>query len=497
MHSIKSLYKYNNINEIDIYEIDKFIDLNIKDKKKYIQTKENELIKIFEYLTEKCKFIDDNVNLSLTDLLCNPNIDLDYVKKLNTGDFDWQEFVSRNPNITIENIFEDRKQWNWQNLTSNQGITIKDIVNNNYNRYTYYNNFDYRSKHIIKKFKHLKKENINITGNEYYYINHYFHTFNNSYIIDTNNYQLNNNSHNNGDNIDNDNNGDNIDNDNIDNDNANNDNIDNDNANNDNIDNDNIDNDADMINERMINSSYDDDDMIETFWHFNETIKENKNITIQHIIYYNWKLDWNDISQNKYVDINFIEQNINKINMYHISSNCNITFEFVLKHIDKNFDWRILSANPVIKLHHIENTLYLPWRWDGISYNPNLTIDFIKKYKNKNWCWRSISYNPGITMKDIENNLNFPWVMECILINPNLTLEFIKKYENKLFTANYRTITIRVHNIFINEFIHDEFVYNKSLNNDIQIKKNSMFNILNKYLYKDLIIFINDYTHYN
>jgi hypothetical protein len=44
------------------------------------------------------------------------------------------------------------------------------------------------------------------------------------------------------------------------------------------------------------------------------------------------------------------------------------------------------------------------WHWGhgGISSNPNLTLEWIEKYPNKSWCRKGISCNSNIIFKFIE-----------------------------------------------------------------------------------------------
>jgi hypothetical protein len=67
------------------------------------------------------------------------------------------------------------------------------------------------------------------------------------------------------------------------------------------------------------------------------------------------------------------------------------------------------------------------WCWGqyGISSNPNLTLEWIEKYPDKEWDWgyQGISSNPNFTIKWIEKYPNKPWYWGGggISSNPNLT----------------------------------------------------------------------------
>ena len=86
-----------------------------------------------------------------------------------------------------------------------------------------------------------------------------------------------------------------------------------------------------------------------------------------------------------------------------ISNNDNITIDFVEKHIDKPWDWEQVSWSDYLTMEFIEKYPDKPWDWEGILENPNLTLEMIDKYYDKNWNWKIISEQ--IFKKDYENEL--------------------------------------------------------------------------------------------
>lgn len=121
-----------------------------------------------------------------------------------------------------------------------------------------------------------------------------------------------------------------------------------------------------------------------------------------------------------------------------LSANKHLTIEFISKHIDKSWHWGILSGNPAITLSDIENTIHdarYRWHHKSLSSNPNITIEFVKKYPNgvnrKGWYWMVLSKNKGISITDIDANLDLPWVWKNVYINPNFTVEHAEKYKEK------------------------------------------------------------------
>ena len=166
----KLLSKYNNITENDIKLIDKYIENDIKDKKLYRKHKGNELEKIINYFIS-----DENLNKRFkkffekdiykeAEILCNPNISLEKMKNLNLHDeIEWQEFASRNINIDINyamNTENNYKNWLW--ISSNSGITIKDIIDNS-DHYTDNIKYHNDNKDTYWDFNGIISENPNLT----------------------------------------------------------------------------------------------------------------------------------------------------------------------------------------------------------------------------------------------------------------------------------------------------------------------------------------------
>lgn len=213
------------------------------------------------------------------------------------------------------------------------------------------------------------------------------------------------------------------------------------------------------------------------------------------------KVNWDEISCNKNISVNFIEKYLDKIHKYNILSNKNVQIE----HIEKWF------------LNEFKNDLY------EISYNPNLTKDFIQEeydedlfsyyylykflelnknefcknyrkithwkiffrdfkymcdlyeliYNKESWgpwlaakgLWEEIGNNPNITPKFIEDySSEINW--SKIKWNLNMTKEFINKYANK-FNWNHFVVDTNIpHKYYvdhINEIKRDNFQYIENL----------------------------------
>ena len=174
-------------------------------------------------------------------------------------------------------------------------------------------------------------------------------------------------------------------------------------------------------------------------WRWYNILQHSKHITIDLLLQFQNHINWAILSCNPHVPLNVIDFFHTKEwrwGRYGISTNHQVTPEFIQKYLLKDWHWgdNGLSRNHSLPLKFIEQNICQNWYWggSGISVNHNLTMSFIRKYSHKKWCWYSISTNPNITMKNIIRNRKFPWKWNYISLNPNITLRFIDKYFYKL-----------------------------------------------------------------
>lgn len=85
-----------------------------------------------------------------------------------------------------------------------------------------------------------------------------------------------------------------------------------------------------------------------------------------------------------------------------LSSNINLTLEFVIKNLQKQWDWKLLSTNPAFSIHQIMHTLQLPWNFNLVSIHPRLTIHDVLKYNFVAWNYENLCVNKNITIFDLE-----------------------------------------------------------------------------------------------
>jgi hypothetical protein len=137
-------------------------------------------------------------------------------------------------------------------------------------------------------------------------------------------------------------------------------------------------------------------------------LSENKNITWE-IINENKDKSWsyeNLLKYNKNINLDIILNNkifFNKECMNNISLNNNITWNDICNYPEIKWNFYDLSCNPNINIDIVLNNLDKKWSFKKLSYNPNITLDIIKKYNNFDWDICNYCRNINFNLKDLEN----------------------------------------------------------------------------------------------
>ena len=92
-----------------------------------------------------------------------------------------------------------------------------------------------------------------------------------------------------------------------------------------------------------------------------------------------------------------------------LSANPNITPDFIEQHIDKPWNWNMMSINPSITLRFIEQHLDKDWDWNLFVENPNITQEFVGRHIDENWDWLKLTKKSYITVEFIIRHRNKPW----------------------------------------------------------------------------------------
>ncbi len=124
-------------------------------------------------------------------------------------------------------------------------------------------------------------------------------------------------------------------------------------------------------------------------------------------------------SKNKNFTTELIEKNPKNIPIdYHfLSLNPNLSQEYFIKNIEKDWNMWSISGNPFITFDFVLQHPHLEWDYDNLSQNKSITWDIIKKNQDKPWDYHAFMWNPNCTL-------------DIILENPdkNWDIEFFKKH---------------------------------------------------------------------
>lgn len=162
-------------------------------------------------------------------------------------------------------------------------------------------------------------------------------------------------------------------------------------------------------------------------------------------------------------------------NFYQIAKNQNIKPDFIQSQlIPRNIvDWLSFSNNKNITTDFIEKYIDKPWNWCAVAYNKNITLDFIDKHFDKNWDWIYIFNNFLITDEFIEKNLTNienQDLFHYLSKNKFLTVETVKKFKQYKWDWHYLLMKTDMYEWIIDEKIMiDEKVLNVNDNKKINV----------------------------
>jgi len=165
---------------------------------------------------------------------------------------------------------------------------------------------------------------------------------------------------------------------------------------------------------------------------------------------------WDEISRSPFITMDMVEKYPDyPWSPYLLTTNPNLTWEFVKRNCDKYFKikngvhgavmccagfyWKPISGHPNIKLKDIEENLHdYPWYWSGLSSNPNMTWEFVEKHKSEAWNWSWLS--SVIDSDMIAKNYIYRWSPHFLTRNKTLSWDFILK--TKDFPWNWKNILL-------------------------------------------------------
>lgn len=114
-----------------------------------------------------------------------------------------------------------------------------------------------------------------------------------------------------------------------------------------------------------------------------------------------------------------------------LSANRNLPIAFVIKHLDKDWNYHTISTNA--SMTDIITYRKIKWDGHGLSMNTNITFDFVKQNPNLGWDAPMLLANSSISQKTILDNSDWfqPRMKEpfakYMSANASITSQWIKK----------------------------------------------------------------------
>jgi hypothetical protein len=183
-----------------------------------------------------------------------------------------------------------------------------------------------------------------------------------------------------------------------------------------------------------------------------ESISLNLKITSQ-VLSTNQNLDWDwdNLSGNESITEDILIDHKDKPWDYGELSNCrNITKEFVLNNPDKPWNYDHLGYNNIIIADEITN-------WYIISKNLEISFEFILEHINKfirDGDWEYLSRNNNITYEYVSNNRNLPWDWSVLSGNKNmLDIEVEFKLKAREHMAAYKILQYWLRSYYNPEYL--------------------------------------------
>lgn len=151
--------------------------------------------------------------------------------------------------------------------------------------------------------------------------------------------------------------------------------------------------------------------------------------------------DWHAVSQNPNVTVSdVVDVHPNKpwlLAPFGYAMSTRVTsVKQIEAHSIIRWDWKSLSANPIISVEYIQEHDDIPWDYEMMSRNVNITWPFIQNRLDKPWDWFYISQHSCISPQHIRHHPFVPWDYHGVAANPNLTFRQAWKCRNLTTMTN-------------------------------------------------------------
>lgn len=165
-----------------------------------------------------------------------------------------------------------------------------------------------------------------------------------------------------------------------------------------------------------------------------ESVSDNPNMNIDFARKFKEKLNWNKISKNGGITLKDIDNNLDlPIVRQYVYENPNITFEYIRNHPEENY--RIIIGQNTNLIKELENNQDLFHRFLEYELGIYLGIEQLRRGPYSQTVWRFASvFSKKITLEDIENNPELPWHFSAMSDTGcrHINIHFAKKFKDRL-----------------------------------------------------------------
>lgn len=147
-----------------------------------------------------------------------------------------------------------------------------------------------------------------------------------------------------------------------------------------------------------------------------------------------------------------------------LSSNPNLTHEFITKHSDKQWNFQKLSSNPCLTLEMLDID-FIEYDYSLVSSNPSLTIEMYLKNPNV-FNHQNLMTNPAMNLEFLKvidiDKIDF----NILSSNQNLTYDIVEYFSNAVWNmeqvSQHMKLKLDLINTFKNTLIFDYLILNKT-----------------------------------
>ncbi len=148
--------------------------------------------------------------------------------------------------------------------------------------------------------------------------------------------------------------------------------------------------------------------------------------------------DMHEMSSNRHITLDFVERTGYVVDllgaepMFGADGAVVEQRQLPLMSTGNDWDWGRLSANPAMTLTDLARD-ELPWEWPAASVNPNLTWEFVMDRLDRNWDWLRLSVN--LPLERILADATHPWSMSGLSQHPEVGWDTVAAHPERAWVV--------------------------------------------------------------